>query len=606
MGTSHSKPTADPAHFATPVKQTGQDLTPDRKSWKTYDIIICGGGTAGCVLASRLSENPSTSVLLIEAGNLMTRIPLGFTQTLNTDADWKYETILDYDGKIASCARGKILGGSSSINASLYQRCSPADFSEWVKEGATGWDAEEMKKYFIKSEKYNPNPDFPEIDTEIHGKSGTVATRCGPIAPVVKQIIDACVNVGIPHIPDMNADAGPVGVSHFIGSVGPNGERSSAATSYLTDDVLRRPNLTIAVQTVVSKVVFDSSGADKPHASGVLLMTRKNGPLFAAAARKEVIISAGTVATPQLLSLSGIGPADELKKHGIPVVYDSPFVGKGLLDHFSAGSLVVRAKAGNTWDSILRPLPGLAALLKWLVSGEGPMSSIAAPLGVFVYSDTIILPNENTPGKNDSKLVDLSASHAAPDIEIFFAPLIVVNNGFTKTPGFNGLTIGCVALKPASQGSITLASSNIWDHPIINPGYLSDPHDLQVLLKSVRLAMHIARTPPLADILELPKDSADQSTFFWPGDANPETVSDEDLTAWIKRNGQTAWHPTSSARMGSVVDAQLKVNGVTGLRVVDASIFPTQVSGHPCALVIAVAEKAADMIKMSDQNESSL
>ncbi|KAJ7619828.1 GMC oxidoreductase [Mycena polygramma] len=604
MGVSSSKILSGPSQFATPVTEGAAGFTPERESWKTYDYIICGGGTAGCVLASRLSENPEINVLLIEAGksnqgNLLSRVPLAFTKLLPTAANWGYETIQQpgLDNRTQPWGRGKILGGSSSINASIYQRCSPENFSNWVKAGAVGWDPTEMAKYFNKAEKYSPNADFPQIDTTIHSASGRIATRYGPFAPIVDTVIEACVNVGIPQIDDMNAEEGPDGVSYFASSVDSAGERSSAATAYLTPDVLRRPNLTVAVETMITRIILENTEDDKPpRATGIL--TTKDGRRFAVAATREVIVSTGAVVTPQLLMVSGIGPEDELKKHNIKVVRHLPFVGRNLLDHFSAGPLVVRAKAGRTFDHILSPLGGVVALLRWLVSGSGPMASVAAPFGIFVHSDTVI----TSPGQ-DGKVLDLpSAPSAPPDIEIFFAPFIVVNMGLTKTPGLHGLTIGCIAIDPLSEGTITLSSSNLADHPIIDPKYFSNTRDLSVLVKAARLALRIARTEPLSNALDLPKDSKDLSTFFWPGDADPDTVSDEELTAWVRRNGHTAWHPTSSAKMGSspatsVVDPQLRVHGIEGLRVVDASVFPTQVAGHPCAVVIAVAEKAADLIK---------
>ncbi|KAF8172917.1 GMC oxidoreductase [Mycena galopus ATCC 62051] len=622
MGITSSKLMSNPNLFATPVDEAS--TAPTRKSWKTYDYIICGGGTAGCVLASRLSENPQITVLLIEAGqsnkrNLLARLPLGFTQLLPTAVNWKYETIpqVGLGNKKIPWDRGKILGGSSSINASVYQRCSPDNFAQWEKAGATGWGPTEMARYFHKAEKYGPNPNFPDLDIGIHGPAGLFCTRYGPFAPICDKVIDAAVNVGIPRIPDMNANKGPAGVSNFAGSVDPHGERSSTATAYLSPDVLERSNLTVAIDTRITRIALDEGTGDQPpRAIGVLIASNK-GKHFVIGAGREVVVSTGAVVTPQLLMLSGLGPADELKTHGIPVVCDLPLVGKNLFDHFSAGSLVIRAKAGKTWDHVLSPLGGVLALGQWLISGAGPMASIAAPVGIFVHSDTIVAsPTE------DSKVLDLSAApSAAPNIEIFVAPLIVVNNGFTKTPGFSGLTIGCINLQPLSEGTITLASASIMDPPLIDPKYFSNEDDLNVLIKATRLALRIARAEPLSSALDLPPDSKDESTFFWPGDANPDTVgagdvqrmstyipvhsrqvSDEALTAWIQRNGQTAWHPTSSAKMGvspqtSVVDPQLRVHGVAGLRVVDASVFPTHVSGHPCAVVIAVAEKAADLIK---------
>ncbi|KAJ6600370.1 hypothetical protein DFH09DRAFT_892819, partial [Mycena vulgaris] len=228
------------------------------------------------------------------------------------------------------------------------------------------------------------------------------------------------------------------------------------------------------------------------------------------------------------------------------------------------------------------------ALIKWLMSGSGPMASIAAPVGIFVHSDTIVASS-----RKDSKVLDLSsAPSSAPDIEIFFAPLIVMNNGLTKTPGYSGLTVGAIGLNPASQGTITLASSSMLDHPVIDPKYFSNTKDLEVLIKGTRLALRIARSEPLVSSLDLPEDSKDQSTFVWPGDTNPDTVSDEELAAWIKRKARRHGTldnlpQTSSAKMcappaTSVVDPQLRVHGVAVLRVVDVPVFPTQVAGHPC------------------------
>ncbi|KAF7320668.1 GMC oxidoreductase [Mycena chlorophos] len=608
MGLSSSKILSDPRNFAS--KAAGS-----RDNWHAYDYVIVGGGTAGCVLASRLSEDPNITVLLIEAGksnkgNLLMRIPLAVTELLTTAVNSQYKTTYatfcriprigndaesraqaELNFKRLGCDRGKVLGGSSSINASVYQRCSPLNFAAWVDAGAEGWGAAEMEHYFNKAEKHTPNAEVG--NAALHGTSGLSETRYGPFAPISDRFIDAAEAVGVPRISDMNGPDGPAGVSYFAGSVDPHGERSSAATAYLKDSVLARPNLTVAVESMVAKVIFDKeegSGSPGPRAVGVLLQQTVDGPVFGVAAKREVILSAGAIATPQLLMLSGIGPASELEKHEIEVVRDLPFVGRNLLDHYSAGSLVVRTKAGMTWDHILSPLGGLAP---------------QRPLALFVHSQAI----HDSPTM-DHKAVDMTAApkDQPPNIEIFLAPLIVVNNGSTKTRGKHGFTVGCVAIDPASKGRITLASKNVFDHPVIDPRYLSDSdaQDLRVLVKATRLALRIVRAAPLARIVRLPEHSEDKTTYFWPGDADPDTVTDEALEAWIRRNGQTCWHPTSTAKMGasprtSVVDAQLRVHEISNLRVVDASVFPTSVAGHPCAVVVAVAEKAADIVKAAQK-----
>ncbi|KAF7290097.1 GMC oxidoreductase [Mycena chlorophos] len=610
MGLSSSKlrVVSDPVEFASKLEAADSR---DTSSWRAYDYVIVG--TAGCVLASRLSEDPNITVLLIEAGksnkgNLLLRIPLAFTELFTSAVNWQYKTTVqaELNNKRLGCDRGKVLGGSSSINASVYQRCSPLNFAAWVEAGAEGWGAAEMEHYFNKAEKHTPNAEVG--NAALHGTSGLSETRCGPFAPISGPFINAEEAVGVPRISDMNGPDGPAGVSYFAGSVDPHGERSSAATAYLKDSVLARPNLTVAVESMVAKVIFDKeegSGFPGPRAVGVLLQQTVDGPVFGVAAKREVILSAGAIATPQLLMLSGIGPASELEKHDIEIVQDLPFVGRNLLDHYSAGSLVVRTKAGMTWDHILSPLGGLVALSRWLISGSGPMAGTAAPVGLFVHSQAIL----DSP-TTDHKAIDMSASpkDQPPNIEIFLAPLIVVNNGSTKTPGKHGFTIGCVAIDPASKGRITLASKNVFDHPVIDPRYLSDAdaQDLRVLVKATRLALRIVRAAPLAGIVELPEHDDDKTTYFWPGDADPDTVTDEALEAWIRRNGQTCWHPTSTAKMGassktSVVDARLRVHGISNLRVVDASVFPTSVAGHPCAVVVAVAEKAADIVKAAQK-----
>ncbi|KAF9808708.1 hypothetical protein IEO21_07770 [Rhodonia placenta] len=596
---------SDPHAYATPVSGDG-GVDAERRA---YDYVIVGGGTAGCVLASRLSEDPNVTVLLVEAGKshegfFQSRIPLLFTALLGGEYDWNFETTPQekLGGRQISWPRGKVLGGSSTVNAVIYHHCAPEDFDAWAKEGATGWGYDTMRRYFRKAEKFLPEPGS-KTDATLHGDSGLSKTRDVPLAPLCAAFVEACEAAGIPRLDDFNTDKGTLGAGAFGAFIDEKGQRSSAATAYLNPEVLRRPNLTVAVSATTERILFTTGQDGTPRATGIQLSASRDSPKFQVHTRKEVLLTAGAIGSAHLLMASGVGPAAHLAEKNIAVVRDSPAVGNNLYDHFCPGVMIMKAKPGLTWDYLYRPIPTTVALIRWLVFGTGVLATIAGQVGVFVRSD-----DEHIPWGSESRpklpYATHSAGAGAPDVEISFAPMSVINRGREAPPhGTYGVTVGPILLKPESSGTVGLQSGDIWDKPIIDPNYLATQSDMNLALESMRLCLRLARQEPVASQLELsgaPKDV--KFDAFWPTWADPDNVSDDDLKAWMARHGTTAWHPTSTVKMGpdpvtSAVDPELRVYGVRGLRVIDASVFPSQLSGHTCAVVIAFAERASDIIK---------
>ncbi|CDO68788.1 GMC oxidoreductase [Trametes cinnabarina] len=506
------------------------------------------------------------------------------------------------------------------MNAMIYHRCDPSDFDAWERQGAVGWGYESLRKYFLKAEKYIPRQPH-SADPKNHGTNGMVAHSHVPIAPICETILQATENLGIPVTDDFNTCEGTIGAGPFAAAVDEKHERSSTATAYLTSDVLRRPNLTVAVTVMTERILFAQTPEGAPRAVGIQVSSRRSGPRFAVGASKEVIVCAGAIGSPQLLQLSGIGDSEHLSKLNIPLVREVPAVGRNLLDHVSAGALIFRARAGRTWDYLVQnPFRAAGALLKWLMFGTGPMASLATQVGIFVRTD-----DERLPFGAPLSVVDRSSGPRAPDLEMVMVPFAVINHGLGYPPwGTYGITTGSIVLKPASSGTVLIMSADPYEHPVIDANYLADENDVKMLVKAVRFLLALARTPPLSDALEF-RESTKKGDMFWPGDADPDKVrmrrsraitkslngplptihpqlTDEDIKEFIRDYGQSSWHPTSSVRMGadpktSAVDPQLRVHRVKALRVIDSSVFPDQVSGHPCAVVVAMAEKAADMIR---------
>lgn len=412
---------------------------------------------------------------------------------------------------------------------------------------------------------------------------------------------------------DFNTPSGTLGTGLFPGFVSPDGQRSSAATAYLTPAVQARQNLTIATNCCVTRVHLNEDATRVVSVEIAKMPTGENTPAPSPSERwrvlvnKEAILSAGSVSTPQILMLSGIGPAEDLEKAGIKPVKVVDAVGKNLFDHLMT-VISFRAAPNTTLGYLEKPLGGIVPLLKWLTTGSGIYSAIAVQSAAFVRMDDENLPTHpGISGSQDLKHKDCTSGPSAPDVELLYLPAPYINHGLTSPPkGSEVFTVAACLLRPESRGYISIKSSNPYDKPLIDPNYLSSESDLNIHCKFIRLILRLVRQDPLQKKLLLPKpgEVVDKSVSntFWPGDADPETVTDEELREAISRHSETIYHPVGTACMGtdpssSVVDTSLRVHGIENLRIVDASIFPSQLSGHPTAAVIAVAERAADLIK---------
>ncbi|KAF8527489.1 GMC oxidoreductase [Hysterangium stoloniferum] len=604
MGSLFSSPfITDPSVYATKVeavKTTSSEI-------RTYDYVIIGGGPAACVLAHRLTEDPTVMVLVIEAGkghkgHLNSQIPAGFGKLFKSAIDWNYSTTTQANAGDRSLywPSGKVLGGGSMINAMMYQRPTPDDIEEWAKLGATGWTWDEFKKYLLKAEKYTLNPERPNAYSALRGKAGLWLTRHPERAPVSTDFVNACDNIGIPKTDDISGTDGALCATHVSAWIDPKGQRSSVAHAYLTDAVLQRPNLTIAIETTVTRIIFSES-SETPEAVGVELTKGFNAPHYQVNARREVLCCAGAIKTPQILTLSGIGPKSELNRLGIPAVKVLDAVGKNLHDHL-VSTVTYRAKPGTSMEPLLTPIGGILPLLQWLSTGRGPFTSLVGQAFAFCKTTNQSLPMDQF-SSNPTKVVDASAGNASPDLELILAPVGFVNHGFTPAPpGHEVVTLAVVLLRPMSSGSITLKTRNLWDGANIDPNYLSEDNDIKGLVKGIRLSMRIARTSPLVENLLLADDVENSDDYYFPGHAHPDKVTDEALENFIRKETQTLYHPMCTARIGlspedSVVDQELRVHGVSRLRIIDASVFPAPFAGHTCVPVVGLAEKAADMLK---------
>ena len=533
----------------------------------TFDYVVVGAGTAGCLLANRLSADPDRTVALLEAGGrdnyLWVHIPVGYLYCMNNPrTDWCYKTEAEpgLGGRAIGYPRGRVLGGCSSINGMIYMRGQARDYDQWRQLGNAGWGWDDVLPYFKRHE------DFAHSADELHGAGGEWRIEEQRLHwPILDAFRDAAVEVGIPRTRDFNRGDN-FGVGYFQVNQR-RGVRVNAAKAFLKP-VTNRPNLRILTHAQAKRVLFEGR-----RAAGVALSL--DGEDAVVRARGEVILAAGAIGTPQLLELSGVGQGERLRELGLDVVHELPGVGENLQDHLQV-RLVYKVRNALTLNTLAATLRGkLSIALQYALLRRGPMSMAPSQLGAFAKSD----PSRET-----------------PNLEYHVQPLSLDRFGEPLHP-FPAVTASVCNLRPESRGSVHAVSPDFRAHPAIRPNYLSAEADRRVAADAVRLTRRIMAARAMAPY---------EPEEFRPGS---HVQSDEELAAAAGAIATTIFHPVGTARMGrdrlAVVDERLRVHGLEGLRVIDASIMPTITSGNTNAPVLMIAEKGAAMIRQDGQRRAA-
>ncbi|PJI37341.1 GMC family oxidoreductase [Ferrovibrio sp.] len=530
-----------------------------------FDYIIVGGGTAGLLLANRLSKNPSHKVLVIEAGGrdnwIWHHVPIGYLFAIgNPRADWCYKTepVPGLNNRSIGYARGKVIGGCTAINAMVYMRGQVQDYDTWAQMGLSGWGWDDVLPYFLKHE------DHEGGKSDMHGSGGEWRVENARVRwPLIEAVAEAGAQIGIPRVSDFN-----LGTNEGSGYFQVNqkkGMRWSTASAFLKPVIDSRNNITLLLKAQVEKIEFETATeSGRPRAVSVIVSDDFERRRFTA--RREIILSAGAINSPQLLQLSGIGPADLLKQHGIDVVHHSPGVGENLQDHLQL-RMIYKVKGLKTINEMGWFGKGLMGL-DYLLRRRGPLTMAPSTFGMFTRS---------------------SPEHDTPNVEFHIQPLSLDAFG-SPLHSFPAFTASICNLRPTSRGHVRIKSSDPRQAPAIQPNYLSTEDDMRVAVDSLKLTRRLVQAPALAKY---------HPEEYLPG---PDIRTEEDMRVAAGQIGATIFHPVSTAKMGvdsdpmAVLDGRLKVRGVDGLRVIDASAMPLITSGNTASPTLMIAEKGAEFI----------